>query len=172
MPLCGVETTPGVGVICRGMTGGDNGTTGGGGRWAGAVATDASICSGGAVDGFGDLAGVADIAIPCPCLPNGPITSAGTSTVFWVGLRIKRLGLNRARTLLNGSTTGSESYSSWTLNKVGAARRSSPKVILTMPSDSCGWIFFKAMEMLARLKSTFFALILERNSGGSVSKTA
>jgi hypothetical protein len=40
-----------------------------------------------------------------------------------------------------------------------------------MPSDSCGWIFFKAMEILARLKSTFFTLILERSSSGNLSKT-
>ena len=112
LPLCDAETTLGVGVICRGVTGSGGGATGGGRNWADAVVNGAAICIGGVVDGFGDFAGVADISIPCPCLPNGPVISSGTSTIFWTALRARRLGLNRAKTSFNGNTTGSESYSS------------------------------------------------------------
>ena len=56
---------------------------------------------------------------PSPRPLKGPVISAGTSRCFCAGLRANELELNRARTSLNGSTTGSESYSSSTLNRAG-----------------------------------------------------
>jgi len=79
-------------------------------------------------------------------------------------------GLSRASTSLRGRAMGSESYSSPVRNKLGAALRSSPKVILTAPKASCGKIFSREMAMLACDKSTPPSIHLERTSGGNFSK--
>ena len=101
-------TKVGVGPTSVCVTGVDDirGLTG-----ASAFPTGGAIRSGG-VTVVGNLAGDGDALGGCVRSPKGPAISAGTLTVFCAELRDNRPGLNRESTAFNGSTTGSESYSS------------------------------------------------------------
>jgi len=65
---------------------------------------------------------------------------------------------------------GRESYSSPIRNTFGAALRSSPKVILTVPCANWGNTFSTDMEMLADDKFAPVVIDLDRKSGGNFSK--
>ena len=75
----------GAGATERGMAGGgttSGGTTGDGWGRDGAIESTATVCCAGGMAGAGDLAGILEIEAPSPRMPNGPMISSGTSTVF------------------------------------------------------------------------------------------
>jgi hypothetical protein len=128
-----------------GAAGGDTGLTG--------CTAGGDIRMAGTVSGVGLSGGVVEMDAPSPRPPKGPVISEGRSRCFCVGLRVSELKFNRVRISLSGNTTGNESYSSFTLNRVDAAWRSSPKVILTTPDASWDMILPSAIEMVAWLTS-------------------
>jgi hypothetical protein len=154
---------------------GGGGATGVDADWTGCAA-GALVRTGAGADGVGadgvGLSGVLEMDTPAPRPPKGPVISAGTSKCFWAGLRVSELKFNRVRISLSGSTTGKESYSSFTLNRAEAAWRSSPKVILTTPDASCGIILLTATETVARLTSASVSVKRACNCGGRLSRMA
>ncbi len=169
LPLRGGTGAGGSGLMARETNAGGGGATGGGVVLTGVRGAGVAIRTGGTGAGDG-LAGIVEMETPSPRPLKGPAISAGTSRCFCAGLRTSELEFSRSSTLLSGNTTGSESYSSSTLNKAGAARRNSPKVILTTPRASCGMIFSIAIEMLARLKSASVSVNRACNCGGRFSR--
>ena len=153
----------------RDTNAGGGGATGGGEALTGA-GVGVVMRIGGTEAGSG-LAAAAEMDTPSPRSLKGPAMSGGTSICFCAGLRIRELVLNRASTSFSGSTMGRESYSWSTSNKPGAALRNSPKVIFTTPRASCGMIFPRAIEMVARVKSTLARRMRERSWGGRFSRT-
>lgn len=171
LPLLAGGGVWGSGFIARDTTNaGGGGATGGGEALTGALGAGVIFRIGGTEAG-GGLVWAAEMARPSPFPLNGPAMSSGRLMCFWAGFRISEWELNRESTSLRGSTTGSESYSSLTLNRVGAAWRNSPKVILTTPNASCGMIFPTEIEMLARLKSAPGSANRSRSCGGRPSRT-
>lgn len=158
--------------MARETNAGGGGATGVGVALTGCAA-GAIVRNGGATAGTADavgLAGVVEMDTPSPLPPKGPVISGGRSKCFCVGLRPNVLKFKRARISLSGNTTGSESYSSFTLNSVGAAWRSSPKVIFTTPKANCGVILPIEIEMVALLKSASVRVNRACSCGGRPSK--
>jgi hypothetical protein len=79
---------------------------------------------------------------------NGLLISAGTSMCFCTRRRAIRAGLRRERISLKGRGTATRSRSTSAEKMSGASWRSSPKVILTAPRESCERTFSRGIEML------------------------
>lgn len=141
-----------------------------GGGVTGTGAVGAAVPSGLFGKGIGaGLAGAVVKLTPWAREPNGPVISSDTSS-FCAGRRASREGLICARMRFNGKVTGRGSCSPPEFAKSpGAAKRSSPKVILTAPCASCTSTLSIGIEKVASGAGGW--TIFARNSIGRADMT-
>ncbi len=116
---------------------GSAGTAAAGGAALGVTARAGALALGGS--------GAAANETPRPRSSKGLLMSAGTSICLWFLRRASRAGSRRGRISPSGSATRASSLLVFSANSCGAAFRSSPKVILTLPVEI--WLNARSVEM-------------------------